>query len=153
MKYNTKLLMMLNAGQKPVSMEGPAPRHLWNPQVGLVLGSQAPSLSLAASPTSLKAGTAAARLDLAAQFISNHPEAEGLQEASLTGFPTQCSRGGLRAELLQAAMLASRSDRGEAGVRSPSGVTQPSWLWPRQKRRVGAGPLQSPSRHFHVFIF
>lgn len=37
--------MMLNAGQKLVSMEGPAPRHLWNPQVGLVLDFQAPSLS------------------------------------------------------------------------------------------------------------
>lgn len=93
MKYNTKFLMMLNAGQKLVSMEGPAPRHLWNPQVGLVLGSQATSLSLAASPTSLKAGTAAARLDLAVQFISNHLEAEGLQEASLTGFPHSVQPG------------------------------------------------------------
>lgn len=54
----------------------------------------------------------------------------------------------LRAALLQAAMLVSSSDRGEAGVLSPSGVTHHSWLWPWQKKRVGAGPLQSPSRHF-----
>ena len=62
-----KLLMTLGSGKKLVSIGGTCSQAPVEPQVVLLLGFLGPlSLSLSASPASLKAETAAARLDGAA---------------------------------------------------------------------------------------
>ena len=62
-----KLLMTLGSGKKLVSIGGTCSQAPVEPQVVLLLGFLGPlSLSLSTSPASLKAETAAARLDGAA---------------------------------------------------------------------------------------
>lgn len=71
-------------------LEGPAPRKLQNAQVRLVLGSPGPlSFSCSASPTSLKAGTAPARLDCVAHSSQTTLRLQGSRKPDGHAFPIQ----------------------------------------------------------------
>lgn len=80
-------------------------------------------------------------------LISKCSEAAGQQEARLTPFPTQCSP----ARLCAAAgghVGVGLGGRQVGSLLSLPGVSQPLWLWPRQKMRVRAGPRQRATRYF-----